>query len=227
VGKRPYTSPLVADLPFDLHGELADRLMDALEQEGKIARALDALGPVAGRDVLVVDPATGVRAAELADLGARIVPDGPDGRRGLPGGSVDTVVALWSAFRPPSPIEVEEADRILRTDGRLLVVHDYGRDDVSRLRPDANEIGTWSRRDGWFLRTGFRIRVIHSFWTFESLAAARAFLAEAFGSPGLELGESLKRPRLSYNVAVYHRSRGDVGSADPVDRAVGSGAARS
>ncbi|HYC07156.1 MAG TPA: hypothetical protein VEG29_04465 [Candidatus Binatia bacterium] len=216
----------MADLPFDLRGELADRLMDALDQEGKIARALDALGPLAGRDVLVVDPASGVRAAELADLGARIVPTGP-GTIHAPDDSVDAVVALWSAFRPPSPVEVEEADRVLRADGRLLVVHDYGRDDVSRLRPDAADIGTWSRRDGWFLRTGFRIRVIHCFWTFDSLAAARAFLADAFGPVGAELAASLKRPRLSYNVAVYHRSRGDVGAADPLDRTVGSGAARS
>jgi hypothetical protein len=217
----------VADLPFDLRGELADRLMDALDQEGKIARALDALGPLAGRDVLVVDPATGVRAAELADLGARVAPTGADGTVHAPDGSVDAVVALWSAFRPPSPVEVEEADRVLRTEGRLLVVHDYGRDDVSHLRPNAAEIGTWSRRDGWFLRTGFRIRVIHCFWTFDTLAGARAFLADAFGPAGAELGGSLKRPRLSYNVAVYHRSRGEVGAADPLDRTVGSGAVRS
>ena len=59
---------------------------------------------------------------------------------------------------------------LLRDGGRLLVVHDYGRDDVSRLRPaDLPEYTSWSRRDGWFLRNGFRVRVIHAWWTFESL----------------------------------------------------------
>jgi hypothetical protein len=220
----------VADLPIDLRGDLAVRLMDALDREGKIARALDSLGPLAGRDVLVVDRDTGVRAAELADLGARIVARSI-GESDVADGSVDAVVALWSAFRPPSPTEVAAADRALREDGRLLVVHDYGRDDVSRLRPGAAEFGAWSRRDGWFLRTGFRIRVIHCFWTFDSLAAMQSFLADAFGAPGAELGDAVKRPRLSYNVAIYHRSKGDVGVANPVDEAVdggvGSGVGRS
>jgi SAM-dependent methyltransferase len=222
----PILRPLVADLPIDLRGHLADRLVAALDQEGKIARALDALGPIAGRDVLVVDAGAGVRSAELVDLGGRVVAPTADEARDLPDASVDAVVALWSAFRPPSPVAVAEADRVLRPEGRLLVVHDYGRDDVSRLRPEAAEFGAWSRRDGWFLRSGFRIRVIHCFWTFDSVEAAHSFLADAFGDPGAELGDSLKRPRLSYNVAVYHRSRGDVGVADPTDGAVRSGAGR-
>jgi hypothetical protein len=49
--------------------------------------------------------------------------------------------------------------------------------------------------------------VIHCWWDFDSLDAATAFLGEAFGEPGIELGETLKRPRLSYKVAIYHRSR--------------------
>ena len=37
-----------------------------------------------------------------------------------------------------------------------------------------------------------------------------AFLIGAFGEVGASLAATLKRPRLSYNVAVYHRSRGGV-----------------
>jgi hypothetical protein len=37
---------------------------------------------------------------------------------------------------------------------------------------------------------------------------AAVFLAEAFGAGGLALLATLKRPRLTYNVAVYHRTRG-------------------
>ena len=98
-----------------------------------------------------------------------------------------------------------------RPGGRLLVVHDYGRDDVSALRdPEAPEYTSWSRREGPFLRDdGFKIRVLHCFWTFETLEDARAVLAE-FGERGAAVAERLKRPRLSWNVAVYHRWRGGV-----------------
>jgi hypothetical protein len=100
---------------------------------------------------------------------------------------------------------------VLRSGGRLLVVHDYGRDDVSRLRGELPEHGSWTQRDGPFLSRGFRIRVIHCFWTFGTIEEAQACLACAFGERGAAAGETLKRPRLSYNVAVYHRTRGDGG----------------
>ena len=65
-----------------------------------------------------------------------------------------------------------EAARVLRPGGRLLVLHDYGRDDVSRLRGDLPDYGLLSRRDGPFLRGGFKVRVVHCFWTFESIDEA-------------------------------------------------------
>ncbi len=86
------------------------------------------------------------------------------------------------------------------------MIHDYGRDDVSRLIGPRPEYGDWSRRDGPFLGNGFKIRVVHSWWTFDSLEEARAFLTDAFGAAGEALGAELHPPRLSYNVAVYHRT---------------------
>lgn len=204
----------MADLPFTLGApDLAARLDAGLDVEEKIPRALEALGPIAGRDVLVVDGDGGRRAAQLADRGARVrsLPAASPGQPlAAADGSADVVVGFWSAFRAPASEEVAEADRVLRSGGRLLVVHDYGRDDVSRLRGELPEYGAWSRRDGWYLTNGFRMRVIHCFWTFDSIDVARAFLDEAFGERGREVGDTLKRPRLSYNVAIYHRSRGGV-----------------
>ena len=73
----------------------------------------------------------------------------------------------------------------------------------------------WSRREGPFLRGGgFKIRVLHCFWTFESLEDTRAFLEEAFGERGVAVAAGLRRPRLSWNVAVYHRWRGGVAPPD-------------
>lgn len=202
----------MSDLPIRLESPLDASLAAALDVEGKIFRALDALGPIAGRDVVVV----GAGEAEQRRLGetgvhlTSIEPYDRETARGwpLPDASADAVVAAWSAFRGVDPGELAEADRVLRPAGRLLVVHDYGRDDVSRLRGDLPEYSLWSRRDGPFLRAGFRIRVLHCFWTFESIEAARSFLAAAFGEPGAAFGAALTRPRLSYNVAVYHRTRG-------------------
>jgi SAM-dependent methyltransferase len=202
----------VADLPIDLAPDLATRLADALDAEGKIPHALDALGPVAGRDVVFVDGGSGVLAGRLVEMGARVTT--VDSTRPLPwaapDASADAVVACWSAFRGAPDDEIAEAARLLRPGGRLLVVHDYGRDDVARLRGDQPEYGTWSRRDGPFLRKGFRIRVVHCWWTFRDLDETRTFLGDAFGDGARTLVERLTRPRISYNVAVYHRTFGEV-----------------
>ena len=201
----------MADLPIDLDAGLAERLALVLDVEGKVPRALEVLGPMGGRDVLLVDGAGGLRARQLDALGARVRPVALAGEAGFdaPEASVDAVVSFWSGFRGLHPREIAATERVLRPGGRLLIVHDYGRDDVSRLRGDIPEYGAWSRRDGPFLTSGFRIRVLHCWWTFESLDEAHAFLVDAFGAAGSELAGTLKRPRLSYNVAVYHRTIGE------------------
>ena len=72
---------------------------------------------------------------------------------------------------------------------------------------DLPEYGSWSQRSGPFLGNGFQVRVIHCFWTFESIDDATDFLAAAFGEAGRR-SRAMTRPRLSYNVAVYHRDIG-------------------
>jgi SAM-dependent methyltransferase len=199
----------VAELPVTLAPDLAARLKAALDRQGKIVRGLEALGPVAGRDVLLVDAEGSPVQDGLAALAARVahVPLTDPLRFPIDDASVDVVVGLWSAFRGVSTAEMVEVDRVLRPDGRLLIVHDYGRDDVSGLLGERPEYGSWSRRTGPFLGAGFRVRVLHCWWDFESIEEATDFLGGAFGDAGTATATGLKRPRLSYKVAIYHRSR--------------------
>jgi SAM-dependent methyltransferase len=215
----------VADLPFQLEAPLAQRLRAAADLEGKIPRALEALGPLAGRRVGFIDVPDGPLLDVLrgAASEALSIPAAGPFRIDRPDGSLDAVLSLWSAFRGVDPRDLAEVDRVLAPDGRLLIVHDYGRDDVCGLgEPDAPEYGVWSRREGPFLRGGgFKIRVLHCFWTFSTIDEAQAFLSEAFGERGATVAATMRRPRLAWNVAIYHRWRGGIApaTADELDPA--------
>jgi SAM-dependent methyltransferase len=203
----------VSDLPLHLVAASSSRLADHIDVEGKLPRALQALGRIDACDVALVGGGA-LRARQLEGLGARVTIADAAAPIRLPDASADVVVGLFSAYRGVDPGELAEADRVLRPAGRHLVVHDYGRDDVSRLADtDLPEYGTWSRRDGPFLRGGFRIRVIHCWWTFASVDEAAEVLGEAFGAPGSALAAGMTRPRLSHNVAIYHRDRAAGASA--------------
>ena len=206
-----YTSRPVADLPFELGTGLDEQLARVLDVEGKIPRAIEALGPVEGRDVVVVDGSAGLRARQLEQLGARVTVVESTGSTpyAAPAASADVVVGLWSAFRDASSDEIARAARLLRPGGRILIVHDYGRDDVAELRGTEPEAGAWTYREDPFLGSGFKIRVLHCWWTFSSVDEARTFLEAGFGAIGRAVADRLTRPRLSYNVAVYHRTLGE------------------
>ena len=200
----------MSDLPIALAAPFDEQLAGILDVEAKIPRALESLGPVKDRDVLLLDGAEGIRSRQLSELGARVA-FAPGNGAAAANASADVLVSLWTSFRDGFTADLAEAKRIVRPGGRLLVVLDYGRDDVSRLRGDIPEYGLWSRRDGQFLRGGFKVRVVHCFWTFDSMDDAWDFLGPAFGTIGREVAGTMKRPRLSYNVAVYHRTLGVAG----------------
>ena len=166
--------PAVSRLPVSLPRALEPAFLAAFDPPGKLVRTIDALGPVADRDVLVVDAADGPIVGALAEEGARLTHEALTDpfRLAAADGSSDVVLGLWSAFRGVSAADLAEVDRVLRPEGRHLVVHDYGRDDVSRLYGERPEYGPWSHRAGPFLAGGFRVRVVHCFWEFESVDAA-------------------------------------------------------
>ena len=193
-----------------------------MDVEGKILRALDALGPLADRAVAVLDVPGTAWLNRLRDAGVSPVvvpvpaPGEPLSVDAEPG-SLDAIVSLWTGFQGVGAPDLAEVDRVLRPGGRLLVVHDYGRDDVCSLHDQASPAyRSWSRREGPFLRNGdFKIRVVHAFWTFPDLETAATAL-DAFGEPGAAIASTLKRPRLSWNVAVYHRWQGGITPPDAV-----------
>ena len=135
-----YSGP-VSDLPLVLPDDRAAELRPALDQERKIDRALESLGPLADRDVLVLGGGGDELAAGYAEAGARVTAVEPTLPWPVADASTDAVVSLWSGFRGVTSAELAEADRVLRPGGRILVVHDYGRDDVARLRGERRSTG--------------------------------------------------------------------------------------
>ena len=215
-------------------------LLPHVDVEAKVARAIAELGPLAGRDVVILDADGALRARQLADLGARVVAVAPEARAaalradlgevatpglvsvasgipsasGLAAASADAVVGFWTTFRPGADDEIAEAERILRPGGRLLAVHDYARDDVSAFFPEerSRDLVAMSRRGGWYLEHGFKIRVVHAFWTFPDRDAMLAVMAEVFGPRAAESLADRRRARLSWKVVVYHRTKDGVDS---------------
>jgi len=193
--------------------EMEEAFLHVVDAEGKVPAALEALGPVIDRDVVVLDAGHGFRVRQLEEIGARVaafqfpLSDAAAGELAGWVGRADAVVVPWSEMATPGSPFLAQAGALLRPGGRLLVIHDYGRDDVWGLLPAVHERQVaWSQRNGPFLGDGFRIRVIHCWWTFESIEQARDLLGAIFGDTGVEVAEKMKRLRLEYSIAVYHRS---------------------
>jgi hypothetical protein len=196
--------------------ELQEAFLRVIDVEGKLTAALEDLGPVAGREVILLDGGP-FRERQLAEIGAKVTSltfadprDEPDARARLaelPAGEADVVVLPWSELGMPGSAFLSDAERLLRPGGRLLLVADYGRDDVWNLWPELRARRVeWSQRRGPFLGAGFRVRVIHCWWTFESAGQARSLLEAGFGEAGIAIADGMKRTRLEYQVAIYHRS---------------------
>ncbi len=190
--------------------QLLEPLVRVIDADGRLPAAIAALGPVASRDVAVLDDAVGPGPRRLLELGAwvRVAPG--SSLRQLSDASADVIVAWRQGFMPTTDHwhdDLAQAARVLRADGRLIVVKDYGRDDVTPLLWDearARDLVSFSRPKGPFLAAGFRVRVIHCWWRWDTLEQAAQALGRSFGAPGLAVAQGMRRPRLAHKVAVYH-----------------------
>ena len=104
------------------------------------------------------------RADEAHQPNIRIVAGEPE-HLPLRDGAVDVVLSGTIDPDDASLPAVAEAMRVLRPGGRLVVIGYYGRDDLaSLLEPEVVEhaLEATHRRTGWWLRNGFKIKVVHA-----------------------------------------------------------------
>jgi hypothetical protein len=131
----------------------------------------------------------------------------------LPAASADVVVGCWTGLglgRATDPIVLAGLERVLRPGGRLLLVEDYGRDDLRALYADDERDARLTRasaRRGPMLATGFRLRTLHCWWSFRTVDDAAALLSALFPATGATVAAGLRRPRLEHKVALFHRVR--------------------
>ena len=191
---------------------LTARLAASLDVEGKIPRALEALGPVADRDVLLVDGDGGLRAAQLESLGARV--SDPGGHR------------LVRPRRGPGVQRRRRRRLLVDLPGRRRRLGRRGRPGPAsrrsparrpRLRPRRRLAAPWvsgpSTATGAGGTAGSNGMGSGSGSSTRSGRSTRSTMPGVPGC-GLRAGRSgrvagtMRRPRLSYNLAIYHRSQG-------------------
>jgi hypothetical protein len=203
----------LADAPTRLtDAALRERLGAAFDPEHKVDRAVASLLKLPGARVIAVDSAGSERARRLEQAGAIVSTVQTVGRARLAAGSADAVIGFWNILggsAPRTSTELRSIERLLAPGGVVIAVHDYGRDDASLVLADEahrRELVQWSNRNGPFLGRGFKVRVLHCWWQFESIEHAGKVLGAAFGPQGETLAATLRRPRVSHKVAVYHRT---------------------
>jgi SAM-dependent methyltransferase len=104
---------------------------------------------------------------------------------------------------------IAEAFRVLRPGGRLIVIGYYGRDDVAALlEPEivAQAMEATQRRTGWWLRNGFKIKVVYARVDRTDSELAHEMLPRLYGDRGRAYLMGPHRPFLRLNLGLYHRS---------------------
>jgi SAM-dependent methyltransferase len=220
----------------DADAELHARLGDVVDPERKVLAALERILPISGRRI--ADVGTGIghypmllarrtgrtygieadetlreaarrRVADAHQPNIRIVAGEPE-RLPLRDGAVDIVLSGMIDPDDASLPAVAEALRVLRPDGRLVVIGYYGRDDLaSLLEPEvvAHAFEATQRRTGWWLRNGFKIKVVHTRIDLSDAALALDLLPRLYGDRGRAYLMGPHPSSLELKLGLFHRAR--------------------
>ena len=218
------------------------RLAAAIDPERKVLEALERITPLSGRRIADVGTGIGHypmllarrtgrtygieddrgllaearrRVADAHQPNIRIV-EGDATSLPLRGGAVDIVLTSRIAPEDASLPAIAEALRVLRPGGRLVVIGYYGRDDVAELlEPEvvAHAVEATQRRSGWWLRHGFKIKVVHARLDLRNRETAHDLLPRLYGDRGRAYLMGPYRSTLRLNLGLYHLGKEDTSPA--------------
>ena len=216
----------------DLHA----RLTAAIDPDRKVLAALERIVPLSGKRIADVGTGIGHypmllarrtgrtygietdpellaearrRASEAHQPNIRIVEGGPTSLP-LRDGAVDIVLTAGISPDESSLPAIEEAMRVIRPGGLLVAIGYYGRDDVAQLlEPEvvAASMEATRRRTGWWLRNGFKIKVVHARVDLSDEELAHDLLPRLYGDRGRAFLMAPHGSSLRLNLGLYHRER--------------------
>lgn len=219
-----------------LDPELHRRLGEAIDPARKVLAALERITPLSGRRIADVGTGIGHypmllarhtgrtygiesdpelleearrRAGAAHQPNIRIVEGSPTALP-LRDGAVDVVLSGVIEPDDASLPAIAEALRVLRPGGRLIVIGYYGRDDIATLlEPEvvAHALEATQRRSGWWLRNGFKIKVVHARLDLGDEATANELLPRLYGDRGRAYLMGPHRTSLELKLGLYHRAR--------------------
>jgi SAM-dependent methyltransferase len=212
------------------------RLGDVVDPERKVLAALERIIPLSGKRIADVGTGIGHypmllarrtgrtygieadealrdaarrRAVAAHQPNIRIVAGEPE-RLPLRDGAVDVVLSGTIDPDDGSLPAIAEALRVLRPGGRLVVLGYYGRDDLaSLLEPEvvAHALEATQRRTGWWLRNGFKIKVVHTRLDVSDRDTAHELLPRLYGDRGRAFLMGPHPASLVLKLGLYHRGR--------------------
>ena len=212
---------------------LLERLGEMIDPERRVLDALERIVPLSGKRIADVDTGIGHypmllarrmgrtygidtrpellevarrRADATLQPNIRIVQGGGDSLP-LRDGAVDIV--LSGEIEPDDRWlpAIAEARRVLRPNGRLIVLGYYGRDDLGALLdPEVVERArdATQRRSGWWLQHGFKIKVVHSRIDLLDDATAAELLPRLYGERGRTFLAGPHPLSLRLRLGLYH-----------------------